>query len=183
MKFFKKLLSVSLAAAVIFSVISLINVSAQDATINSQQITRIQENCTLAKNTLNQLHASDALLRVNMGQLYESISTKLMDKFNNRVSNNDFNNTGLVSVINSYNSTLDIFRSDYRTYEEHLSSAINIDCKNQPVSFYDAVYSARIDRDRVHDDIVKLNRYIGQYQSAVNQFEKDYINSTNGVNR
>lgn len=183
MKISRKLLSVCLVLTVVFSGVSLLSVAAEDTTITDQQVNRIRGNCTSAKNTLSQLHASDALLRVNMGQIYELMSTKLMDKFNSRVSSNDFDNSNLTSVFRSYNSALDTFRSDYQTYEEHLSSAISIDCLQQPVSFYDTVASARAERNRVHGDIIKLNQYIDQYQSAVSQFEKDYLNANNGVNR
>jgi hypothetical protein len=123
---------------------------------------------------LNQLHASDALLRVNRGQIYESMSTKLMDRFNGRVSNNGFDNTNLVAITKSYGLMLDTFRLDYITYEKQLALAISIDCPNQPVEFYDAVLSARTKRSQVNADVIKLNQFIDQYQLAVNQFEKDY---------
>lgn len=183
MKISKKLLLVCLVFAVLSSGASLISVAAQSNTITNQQIQRIRGNCLSTKTTLNQLHASDALLRVNRGQIYESMSIKLMNGFNGRVSNNDFNNNSLVSVTNNYNSSLDTFRLDYKTYEEQLSSAIGIDCQKQPVSFYDAVSLARTNRNRVHGDIVKLNQYVDQYQSAVNQFEKDYLTSVEGSGR
>ena len=181
MKTFKHLLTACVSAALIFSITPLLRVSAQDVAMDSQQIDRILSNCTTAKNTLNQLHASDALLRVNMGQSYESMSTKLMDGFNARVSNNKYNNNALVLASNNYNSELDNFRSDYKTYEEQLASAINTDCLKQPVSFYDSVASARTDRNRVHADIIKLNQAIDQYQAAISQFEKNYQLVNSGV--
>ena len=42
------------------------------------QIARIKANCVEAQTSLNQLHGTDGLLRVNQGQLYELISTRLM---------------------------------------------------------------------------------------------------------
>jgi len=181
MKINKKLLSVLLFVITFVGATSYLNVSAQDNPISNEQINRIYTNCTLTKNTLNQIHASDALLRVNMGQIYESMSNKLMTRFNNRVANNNFDNKSLKSVTDSYNSTLDTFRTDYKRYEEHLTAAINIDCKKQPVSFYDAISSARSDRGRVHNDIVKINQFIDQYQLAVGEFEKNYIDIAGGA--
>jgi hypothetical protein len=174
MKILRKLLVVCLTLATIFSGMSLLGVAAQGNEMTDQQIKLISNNCLSAKNTLNQLHVSDALLRVNMGQMYESMSTKLMDRFNSRVTNNNFNNIDLVSTTKSYGLMLDTFRLDYKTYEEQLSSALAIDCTKQSVAFYDAVSVTRTERDQVHTDVVKLNQYIDQYQSAVNQFEKDY---------
>ena len=181
MKISRSLLVICLIAVATLGGAYWSRVSAQDQPMTDQQIQLIRTNCVSAKNTLNQLHASDALLRVNMGQTYESMSTKLMDSFNGRVSNNHFNSSNLVSAMGTYNSTLDVFRTDYITYEVKLSSTLNINCLNQPVSFYDAVASSRTLRDKVHLDIVKLNQYIDQYQSAVTLFENDYTSATQGV--
>ena len=181
MKMSKKLLAGCLLFAAILSGITLLNVSADNVLMTSQQIEQIRNNCVLSKSTLNQLHASDALLRVNMGQVYESMSTKLMARFNSRVVKNGFSNTSLVVTTTSYEQMLDVFRSDYIIYEEHLTSAINIDCTNQPVAFYDAIDLARSKRSQVYSDVVNLNQYIDQYQSAVSQFAKDYAATTNGA--
>lgn len=170
----KKLSAICLVSVAILSIISLAVVAAQSVPMTDQQIDLIRNNCVSTKNTLNQLHSSDALLRVNRGQIYELISTKLMEKFNSRVSDNKFNNASLVSVTNSYESMLDTFRFDYITYEKQLVLAINIDCSKQPVVFYDAVALARTDRDQVHTDVVKLNQLIDQYKLSVDQFGKDY---------
>lgn len=144
------------------------------------QLQRIQSSCLSATTTLNQLHASDALLRVNRGQLYESISTKLMSKFNTRLTRNSFNATDLVTVTTSYNRTLDTFRTDYQAYEVQLSAALRIDCTKQPAEFYDAVASARTKRNQVHADIVQLDTNIDQYQAAFHSFEANYQQITSG---
>lgn len=97
-----------------------------------------------------------------------------MEKFNNRVSNASLSNAKLSSATNDYDAALDNFRNDYIIYERQLTLAINIDCSKQPVSFYDAINIARTERDQVHNDVLKLNQLIDQYQSVVTQFAKDY---------
>lgn len=182
MKITKELLvGCLMIATVVLGGMSLINVSAQSTGMTDQQIELIRTNCLSAKTTLNQLHVSDALLRVNRGQLYESISTKLMNKFNNRIMNNNFDSTDFISISKDYGSMLDTFRLDYITYEEQLSVALDIDCSKQPVAFYDAVSSARVKRVQVHTDVVNLNQYIAQYQLILDQFEKDYLTSIEGT--
>ena len=183
MKFSKKLLIISLTLTISLSGLSFISVNAQDEAVSAKRIEQIKGECVLTKNTLNQLHASDALMRVNRGQIYEAMQTKLMDGFNGRVSNNNLDNTNLTTVTDSYESALDTFRLDYISYEEQLSAAINIDCSKQPVAFYDAVASARTKRTKVHEDVLKLNEYIDQYQAAVGQFEKDYQVVADGDNK
>ena len=169
--------------ATILSGMTLLHVAAQSATMTSQQIELIRSNCVSTKNTLSQLHASDALLRVNRGQIYESMSTKLMERFNIRIANNGYSNISLVAITKSYGQMLDNFRLDYKSYEEQLVLALDINCSNQPVAFYDAVALARTKRDQVHADVIELGRYIDQYQSGVNQFENDYKGVTNKGNQ
>lgn len=186
MKISKKGLSFGLVLAVLVCGTAFIKiVSAQSNKIGptKTQIQLVRDNCLTLKTTINQLHTSDALLRVNMGQLYESLSIKLMSGFNNRIANNNFNNDVLTATTNSYNSTLDKFRTDYQAYEEQLSSAISINCNNQPASFYNAISLARNYRDQVHTDILKLNQSITRYQSNLDQFENDYLLSLKGTVR
>lgn len=183
MKFTRK--SILICSALIIGISCLVfgRVNADsNAALTAEQIEQIKSSCVVTKNTLTQLHASDALLRVNRGQLYESLQTKLMDGFNGRVANNNLNNANLVSVTNSYESVLNTFRSDYIGYEEQLSSAINIDCSKQPVEFYDSVASARVKRNKVHEDVISLHSFIDQYSAAVKQFEENYKTVAGGNN-
>ena len=175
MKLYKKS-SVAIVILVIATVMGLFfKVSAQsDNEISDEQISLIKLNCLSTKETLNRIHASDALLRVNMGQIYESISTKLMAGFDGRVVGNNLNGVELVDVSSDYESTLNKFRADYIKYEENLSSALAIDCSKQPVSFYDSVASARLKRKQVNVDVKELNRLINLYEEAVNNIEEDF---------
>jgi len=140
------------------------------ADLTPEQTDLIKSNCLSIKGSLNQLHATDALLRVNRGQIYESMGTKLMASFNSRLSNNSLDNKGLVAVTTSYRSALATFRTDYQAYEQQIAAAIKIDCTKEPASFHASLESARIKRTIVRTDIVRMNQYIDDYRSAVNDF-------------
>lgn len=183
MKKSKQIIISGLFIAAIFGSCLVSIASADDGAISDQQIQLIKDNCLSAKNTLTQLHSSDALLRVNMGQSYESVSTKLMVRFNNRLANNNISNSNLVGVTNSFNLVLDTFRLDYISYEEQLTVALGVDCQKQPVSFYDAVATARNNRQLIHADIQRLNQYLEQYQSEFTTFQKDYKTAAEGVQK
>jgi len=155
-------------AATLVSVLSFNTVSAAD--LSDEQKTRIQANCLSIKGSLNQLHASDALLRVNRGQIYELVGTKLMNNFNSRLGNNGLDNKGLVSVASQYQTAMTTFRSDYQVYERQLAAAIKIDCTKDPVGFHIALEAARTKRAVVYTDIKRMNQYIDDYRSAVNDF-------------
>jgi len=147
---------------------------AQSTVLSDKQLSRIRANCQTTKSTLHQLHGTDALLRVNRGQVYESLSTKLMERFNARLSNNRLDNKATVAVSSNYNSALNIFRSNYKAYEERLSDTLKMDCGADPAGFYWAIDDARSKRARVHEDVLRLHRYVDDYRSAVDDFLLNY---------
>lgn len=151
------------------------------ADLSDEQLGRIQANCLSIKGSLNQLHATDGLLRVNRGQLYESLGTRLMNNFNSRLGNNGLDNKGLVAVTQGYKSAQTTFINDYISYEQQLSSVIRIDCAKEPRVFHDAVESARVKRAAVHTDVVRLHQYIDDYRSAVSDFMLNF-NRVTGKN-
>jgi len=169
----KKIVIFGLLAPIICGgiVIWAVNVRAEE--LSSQQLEQIKGSCITIKATLKQIHSSDALLRVNTGQIYESISTKLMERFDERADYNNMDEDALVASANNFDLLLDNFRSDYVTYEQQLSLAINIDCTTQPAAFYDAVAQARTNREKMHSDVAALNQALDQYNQVVAQFEID----------
>jgi hypothetical protein len=169
------LLTATFGVAIAFGI-----ANAQNPPITEAQITRIRSNCVSAKNTFTQLHASDALLRVNRGQIYESMTTKLMSRFNSRAESNHLGASSLVSYTQNYSSALAAFRKDYQAYEEQLSNALSIDCTKEPVEFYDSVASSRIKRTQVHVDVVILHRYIDDYESAFDDFAANFAKAQTG---
>jgi hypothetical protein len=144
------------------------------APMTEAHIARIRNNCVEAQSTLYQLHASDAVLRVNRGQLYESISTKLMAPFNSRVTLKQLDGVNLVTIATNYDRQLSDFRSKYQQYEEAMTTALNVNCKNQPVAFYDAVTDARNKRQLVHDSTAVLQKTIQDYKNEFEVFAKTF---------
>lgn len=126
------------------------------------------------KATVNQLHASDALLRVNRGQIYESMASNLMDRFNDRLGSNRLDNKAMVSVTGDYRTGLNSFRTNYIKYEQKLAQALRIDCVTQPVEFYNVLQEARQLRTTVHEDVKALHELIDDYRSSVNGFMINY---------
>ena len=143
------------------------------SSVNAEDLTPDQA-ARVKANSLSQLHASDALLRVNRGQVYESMATKLMDTFNDRLAGNRLDNKAMTTVTSNYRSALTTFRADYIAYEQKLSEAIKIDCTTQPNTFHAALEDARTLRTKVHDDVVRLHRIIDDYRSSVSDFLLNY---------
>lgn len=148
--------------------------SARAEDLSPDQMERVKQNCVSIKNSLNQLHASDALLRVNRGQVYEAMATKLMDTFNARLESNRLDSRAMTTVTGTYRSTLNDFRSTYIAYEQKVSEALRIDCNDQPNTFNTALLEARELRTQVHQEVIQLHRAIDDYRSAVGDFLLNY---------
>lgn len=163
------------------AVLATTHVSAQQSLpMTNEHIQRIKDNCRAANRTLGQLHASDALLRVNRGQLYDHISTKLMARMNSRLALNRLDASNLVAVTANFDRTLGEFRTRYKAYEEQLSATIKLDCKEKPAQFYNAVQESRELRAKVHESVRTLGEYIVEYEQKFDEFRADFSKSRSG---
>ena len=169
--------SILVVALAIFSISILATVastSTQAEDLSPEQVEKVKVNCVAIKTSLNQLHASDALLRVNRGQVYESMASKLMDSFNSRLASNRLDNKAMATVTSNYRSSLESFRTNYIQYEQKLAEAIHTDCETQPRTFYTFIEEARELRTKVHGDVLRLHKHLDDYRSSVSGFLVNY---------
>lgn len=162
--------SIVLVAFALFMAVSGAPLASAETIMSDAHVEKIRTNCLTAQNTLNRLHAADALLRVNRGQVYESISVKLMASMNSRIALNRLDGRDMVAVAANYEQELVNFRSSYQNYEQNMSQLLKLDCAKQPVTFYDQVAVARKQRGLVHDHVLKLHQYIAEYKAAFDVF-------------
>lgn len=160
-------------AALVSSVVPFY-VSAENTQLSDQQIEQIKTNCVSVKNRLSQLHTNDTLRRVSSGRVYDYLLNKLMINFNNRLTRNGFGSASFSSASLSYESTLNAFRTNYILYENKLSQLISYDCSNNPSGFYDSIATVREYRQKIHNDIIEMNKYIDQYRSLVEKLNDDF---------
>lgn len=143
-------------------------------TLSEAHIARIRQNCVTSQTTLTQLHASDALLRVNRGRLYELISTKLMAPLNGRIALGRFGGLKLAATTIEYDRQRDVFWASYKDYEETMSRTLRVNCAENPVEFYEAVRATREKRQRLHEDTETLTALLKEYKSEFEKFAKDF---------
>jgi len=148
------------------------------ATLTDSDLARIRLNCTAVQTSLGRIHESDALARVNLGQQYETISTKLMAPFNSRVALNRLDGVAVTQTTVEFNNKLDEFRTLYQQYEQTLLRAIQLKCTDQPVTFYDTLNLARTHRAAVREAVVSLGGLVKQYGTEV-QTLRDSVKGKN----
>jgi hypothetical protein len=143
---------------------------AQALVLTDAQISDIKTNCTSILSSLGRVHENDALARVRLGREYEAVSTQLMAPMNSRVVLNKLDATALAQITTDFNSELEHFRGAqgvYPDYERTLSSALNINCYDQPVEFFDTVTSARTKREAVAASTARLDQLMAQYRAEI----------------
>ena len=149
-------------------------VRAETAPLTEVHIEKIKTQCVEAQSNLNQLHLSDALMRVNRGQLYESISTKLMAPLNSRLALNRLDSIGFVSLTTTYDQQLTTFRTNYQQYEQAMVRLLAIDCTKQPADFYASVDDTRTKRQLTHESDLVLRKTIEAYGLEFDNFAKKF---------
>lgn len=170
---------IAAAGAAVFGATSI--VSAQQSTqMTDAHMQRIQQNCGEALSTIQRLHTNDGPLRVNRGQSYDSISTKLMSRMNSRLALNKLDGSSLVKITAKYDQELAAFRTNYKKYDDQMSSVLQMDCRRQPVAFYDAVAKARASRELVHQNTLTLNRLIIDYEAEFVSSRSKFEQSSTG---
>ncbi len=136
--------------------------------LTDDQINQIRSNCLDVQSTLQRIHSADALARFNLGQQYNIISTKLIAPMNGRVALNKLDGVAMAQTSVDFNHEIDQFSSMYQQYEETMQRALQINCKDQPVSFFDTLNLARDHRAAVRASVDKINKLLKQYRA---QFE------------
>ena len=151
-------------------------VFAQDAVLQPDSetpISRLQANCDKIHSTLRRIHTHDALLRVNIGQMYNGISVRLMARLNSRLALNRIDSSKLVEISNRFEEYRKGFTDSYSKYEAALSTVIRGGCKTYPAKFYEDLLTARSEREILAQNVKSMNDSIIEYQVAVEQLKQD----------
>lgn len=141
-------------------------VSAAPQALTDAQVEQIRRNCQTSQSYLQQIQRNDAAARINRGREYEVMS-KLVANFNSRVALNKIDGSSLISVASDLGKRITTFQTDYLQYEDALSAALDIKCREQPVTFYDTLTTARELRAKMAQDITDINATLDNYQTGL----------------
>ena len=150
--------------------------------LTDEHIALIRANCVSVQSALQRIHASDGLMRVNLGQRYETIATRLMAPMNSRIALNRLDNVAMTQTTADFNTVIREFSTNYQQYEQTTLKAIEMKCVDRPVEFYDTITLARDHRASVHDSVSKLSALLKQYGAQFDAFKTEVL-STSGAAR
>ena len=143
-------------------------------TVTPEIITRIKTHCVENQATLNRLHQTDAFLRTDRGNLYRTISDKLMVPLNRRLASNQLDGGALLTTAAEYNTQYNKFYIAYIAYDNSLSKVLKIDCSEQPVAFYNALLDAREKRTELSKINLRIKDLVRQYGKSFMDFKQSY---------
>lgn len=136
--------------------------------VSEVQKTDISSNCEIIKDNLKKVQKNDARARVYLGAYYESVLSKFIVPLNVRLVENNISEVQLIENQNDFAANKTIFANDYISYQQSLEELINIDCKNEPKTFYDKLEIVRKKRKIMEQDVLKMRSLLSTHLKLVN---------------
>lgn len=134
-----------------------------------EKLDEIKATCVGAQVILQKIQYNDAANRVNRGQTYESLVTRMMIPMNGRSAVNGLSSSAatLAGITTRYQQKLDDFKDDYENYDDALTATLRVKCQQKPADFYNNLVEARKQRSGLAQDIAELDQLVGEYYQAV----------------
>lgn len=159
MKILKRAAFVLVSSVAFLGIFSL-NVFAEgeetEVTLTDAQINTIVDHCDTIKDSLKSLQRVDSRTRVYLGRYYETILTNFITPLNLRLVENNISNTALLENQTNFANKRNSFVSDFIVYQQALEELVHVNCKSEPVKFYEKLLVAREKRKIVNKDVSKL---------------------------
>ncbi|MGO3702146.1 MAG: hypothetical protein ACTJG2_03105 [Candidatus Saccharimonadales bacterium] len=137
-----------------------------DATIYSN----IEMNCLDVKLKLSKVYEQDGLHRVNAGQIYDTMSNRLMARLNAKIVSDRLDGGDLIKTAAEFEEALVHFRDEYHTYEIAMNRLLKSDCQSRQHAFYIALRDVREGRKAVHESVQEIDKAAKEYYAAFKVF-------------
>ncbi|NLA43059.1 hypothetical protein GX865_02795 [Candidatus Saccharibacteria bacterium] len=135
----------------------------------------IEMDCLDVKMKLTKVYEQDGLSRVNAGQVYDTVSHKLMARLNAKVVEGRLHGGDLVKSTAAFEESLVKFRSDYREYEIAMNRLLKSDCQSRQHAFYLELEDVRSKRKAVHESVSAVNQASNDYYDSFTSFKDSYL--------
>lgn len=141
--------------------------------VTTEQKNTIIDHCDSIKDVLKNLQKADSRTRVYLGRYYETILSNFMVPLNIRLVENSISNPKLIENQTNFAARRDRFNSDFISYQQSLEELVNINCKNEPVKFYEKLIIARERRAIVNKDVIRLKGFTDEQVRLVQELKKE----------
>lgn len=138
---------------------------------SSSQLRLVRGQCQSVRSILQRIQHNDALLRVNAGQAYNTISTNLIAKLNSRLALAQIDSSRMVVIARDYEEARKTFTQQYNEYESNLTTLVKTDCADKPDEFYAQLIKTRDARRQVSESVATMGKLAADYRVAVEQLK------------
>lgn len=149
-----------------------------DTDMSAEKQTIITQTCVSSQTVLQRIQHNDAATRVNRGQGFETLITRLMTPLNTRTTARGFNESAalLLDTSKRYQQTLENFKDTYEAYDNALTGALRTKCKDKPAKFYEYIEQARKHRQNLAGEVATLHHLAGEYRANVQKLTSEVAN-------
>ena len=98
---------------------------------NEGIFTHITMDCFHVKLKLSKVHERDGVMRVTLGQAYDSLSSKLITKLNTKIASQNLDGGKLLAHAAAFQKEHAAFIDSYKTYEFAMNHLLKSDCRTQ----------------------------------------------------
>lgn len=142
-----------------------------EVNLTDAQVNTIVDHCDTIKDSLKSLQKVDSRTRVYLGRYYETILSNFITPLNLRLVENNISNTALLENQTNFANRRNSFVSDFIVYQQALEELVNINCKTEPVKFYEKLLVAREKRKVVNKDVSKLKSMTDEQVKMVEELK------------
>ena len=147
-------------------------VSAQASlSLSDDKLEAIRTRCSNSQFALQQIEKRDAVSRINRGRAYDQMLRQI-SAFNSRFAYNKINMPDLVQITSDLQNAVNDFRSSYDTYDNDITSALKIDCKQEPSQYYGYIVQARNDRAAIGEKVKAITEFTAKYRNAISSYRE-----------
>lgn len=132
----------------------------------------VSMDCLDVKFKLGEVHRTDRLLRVTLGEGYDNMSSNVMGHLNARIVQNKLDGSELIRIAAEFEEAHATFRKDYTAYDEVMLSLLKANCQSRTQSYYLELQAAKSLRQTLHEDVQELEEILERYHEAFKDFRK-----------
>lgn len=147
------------------------HIAMAQTTPNSPPLHLVRSQCQSIRSILQRIQHNDALLRVNAGQAYNTISTNLIAKLNSRLALAQIDSSRMVVIARDYEEARKAFAQQYNEYESNLTALVRTDCTDKPGEFYAQLIKTRDARRQISESVTTMSKLAADYRVAVEQLK------------
>lgn len=148
------------------------SVYADEGGLSDEQKGAISQSCGTIKQTLKTLQRTDSRTRSFLGASYETFLSSYITPLNISIVKAGRSDVTISALNANLIEKRQNFVSEFTSYSQSLDALINIDCQNDPESFYEKLKDTREKRTKLEATVKAIRTNLVNHYTAVKKFQE-----------